>query len=70
MKKAQYFITCHELPMQTINELTPQRVRSLLVTKPKKRVDEHQLAFPFYDEMLGTTSAPVTEEVTPTLFLE
>lgn len=70
MKKAQYFITCHELPMQTIHELTPQRVRSLLVTKPKKRVDEHQLAFPFYDEMLGTTSAPVTEEVTPTLFLE
>ena len=24
MKKAQYFITCHELPMKTVNEMTPQ----------------------------------------------
>ena len=45
MKKAQYFITCKELPlqMQTVNELSPQRVRSLLLPKPKKKVDERQL---------------------------
>ena len=31
MKKAQYFITCKELPlqMQTVNELSPQRVRKI-----------------------------------------
>lgn len=39
MKKAQYFITCKELPlqMQTVNELSPQRVRSLLLPKPKRK---------------------------------
>ena len=39
MKKAQYFITCKELPLQmaTVNELSPQRVRSLLLPKPKRR---------------------------------
>ena len=49
MKKAQYFITCKELPlqMQTVNELSPQRVRSLLLPKPKKKVDERQLRFDF-----------------------
>ena len=35
MKKAQYFITCNELPMLTVNELTPQGVRRLLVKKAK-----------------------------------
>ena len=25
MKKAQYFVTCSELPMCTVNEMTPQR---------------------------------------------
>ena len=40
MKKAQYLITCKELPLQmaTVNELSPQRVRSLLLPKPKKKV--------------------------------
>lgn len=48
MKKAQYFITCNELPMRTVNELTPQGVRSLLITKPsKKKVDERQLLLDF-----------------------
>ena len=48
MKKAQYFITCCELPMRTINELTPQGVRSLLLPKPnKKKVDERQLMLDF-----------------------
>lgn len=36
MKKAQYFITCSELPMLTVNELTPQGVRRLLVKKKAK----------------------------------
>ena len=48
MKKAQYFITCCELPMHTVNELTPQGVRSLLLPKPnRKRVDERQLVLNF-----------------------
>ena len=49
MKKAQYFITCRELPlqMQTVNELSPQRVRSLLLPKPKKKVDDRQLILDF-----------------------
>ena len=50
MKKAQYFITCHELPMKTVNEMTPQAVRSLLITKSnKKKVDERQLLLDFHD---------------------
>lgn len=49
MKKAQYFITCRELPMQTVHELTPMLVRQLL-TEPKKRkktTDARQLSLPF-----------------------
>lgn len=49
MKKAQYFITCNELPLLTVNELTPQRVRSLLVPKPRKKKDENQLLLNFED---------------------
>lgn len=45
MKKAQYFITCNELPVKTINETSPEAVRSLLLPKPKKKVDERQLSF-------------------------
>lgn len=40
MKKAQYFITCCELPMRTVNELTPQGVRSLLLPKSRKTKGE------------------------------
>lgn len=47
MKKARYFITCNELPDKTINELTPQGVRKLLVPKPKKCTDERQLTLNF-----------------------
>ena len=51
MKKAQYFITCHELPGKTIHELTPQGVRKLLVSKtPKKKADERQLLLDFKEE--------------------
>ena len=49
MKKAQYFITCSELPMKTVNEMTPHTVRSLLLPKPKKKIDESQLTFTFSD---------------------
>ena len=48
MKKAQYFLTCRELPVRTVNELTPQGVRSLLLPKSgRKRVDERQLTLDF-----------------------
>lgn len=50
MKKAQYFITCHELPTRTINELKPENVRALLLPQPKKKVDERQLKLLFADE--------------------
>ncbi len=51
MKKAQYFITCHELPVRTVNEMTPQAVRSILIAKPeKKKKDENQLSLLFVDE--------------------
>ena len=50
MKKAQYFITCSELPMRTVNEMTPQGVRNLLVRKPKKKYDDGQLTLDFGEE--------------------
>ena len=50
MKKAQYFITCQELPMNTIHELTPQGLRKLFLPKPNpKKIDENQLTFLFED---------------------
>lgn len=49
MKRARYFLTCAELPAFTVNELTPQGVRRLLL--PKKRMaDERQLSFAFSEE--------------------
>lgn len=51
MKKAQYFITCHELPIHTINEVTPEYVRKIL-TEPKKKgkfKDQSQLSITFPD---------------------
>ncbi len=48
MKRAKYFITCNELPGQTINEITPIGVRHLLTTKTsKKRTDDNQLTLDF-----------------------
>ena len=40
MKRAQYFILCRELPMQTVQELTPQYVRRQVTQKQKQRVAE------------------------------
>lgn len=49
MKKAQYFITCHELPIRTVNEMTPEIVRSILIRKPLKKTDERQLKIQFQE---------------------
>lgn len=51
LKRAQYFITCSELPMHTIHEVTPEYVRSRLVQpKPLAIIkNEHQLTFNFSD---------------------
>ncbi|MDR1408464.1 MAG: putative DNA modification/repair radical SAM protein [Tannerella sp.] len=40
MKKAQYFITCRELPVQTVQDVSPEYVRRAL-TEPKKRDMTH-----------------------------
>lgn len=47
MKKARYFITCRELPGQTIHELTPQGIARLLSPKGKVKADERQLQLDF-----------------------
>lgn len=49
LKKAQYFITCNELGAKTVHELHPERVRSLLIPRRKKNVDENQLVLNFQD---------------------
>ena len=49
MKKAQYFITCRELPMQTIHEVSPDAVRRLFIKKTGRNVDERQLVLQFED---------------------
>lgn len=47
MKKARYFITCQELPVRTINELTPECVRRLLSVKRNEKTGVEQLMIPF-----------------------
>lgn len=49
MKKAQYFITCRELPVRSVNELTPEAVRRILTQKRKPKGDDRQLTLPFQD---------------------
>lgn len=50
LKKARYFITCNELPMHTVNEVTPEYLRKIL-TEPKKRLKDNgqQLSIIFPD---------------------
>ena len=58
MKKARYFITCGELtdgysqPLVGINELHPERLRPLLISKAQQRraAQEQQLQLNFTDE--------------------
>lgn len=49
MKKAQYFITCHELPLRSVQEIRPEKLRTLLIsgTHSRKKEDERQLKIPF-----------------------
>lgn len=47
MKKAQYFITCNELSMQTVNELRPENVRRILTAKKGRKIDDRQLILHF-----------------------
>lgn len=49
MKRAQYFITCGELEAKGINELHPERVRSL-ITAPKGKKNDGQLTLMFKEE--------------------
>jgi putative DNA modification/repair radical SAM protein len=68
MKKAKYFITCGELtssfsqPIIGINELRPERLRPLLLSKAqqKRAAAEQQLMLDFGD------NANVTENIKPT----
>lgn len=49
VKKARYFITCHELPDKTILDLGPTGVRKLLLPRPARKTDDRQLSFDFQD---------------------
>lgn len=49
VKKARYFITCHELPDKTILDLGPAGVRKLLLPRPARKTDDRQLSFDFLD---------------------
>lgn len=52
LKKARYFITCQELPYQTIQEIHPDQVRKILTNKNtgRKREDSRQLKLQFEDD--------------------
>jgi putative DNA modification/repair radical SAM protein len=50
MKKAQYFITCNELSVRSVNEMNPDSVRRLFIAKPGKKVDDRQLVLQFKEE--------------------
>ena len=49
VKKARYFITCHELPDKTILDLGLAGVRKLLLPRPARKTDDRQLSFDFQD---------------------
>lgn len=40
LKRAQYFITCHELNTFTVNEATPEYIRKILIEPNKKKKKE------------------------------
>lgn len=50
MKRAQYFITCGELEAKGINELHPERVRTLITAPQGKKKNDGQLSFVFKEE--------------------
>ncbi|SEG15922.1 putative DNA modification/repair radical SAM protein [Parabacteroides chinchillae] len=49
MKKAQYFITCRELPVKTINEVSPEALRQILTKKANTKTDDRQLIIQFQE---------------------
>lgn len=49
MKKAQYFITCRELVMNTVQELRPENVRRILTQKTGRKYDDRQLVLNFLE---------------------
>lgn len=53
LKRARYFITCHELPLHTIHEATPEYVARVLRDQPPELKEERQLAFSFGDGAAG-----------------
>jgi putative DNA modification/repair radical SAM protein len=64
MKKAKYFITCHELgasnlqPTLGINELSPERLRPLLISKAEQKLaaKEAQLSLEFGESAPQSTN--------------
>ncbi len=50
MKKAQYFMTCNELALKTIQEITPGQVRQIQTRKTGKQEDPRQLKIIFDNE--------------------
>lgn len=50
MKKAQYFITCNELPFRSVCDVNPDNLRRILTTKSGKKADDRQLVLPFIEE--------------------
>ncbi len=50
MKKAQYFMSCNELALKTIQEITPGQVRQILTRKTGKQEDPRQLKIIFDNE--------------------
>ncbi len=49
LKKAQYFLTTHELGMRTVHEVHPENVRRILLQKPRSKKNEGQLEL-FFEE--------------------
>lgn len=47
MKRAKYFITCRELPLFTVQEVKPERIRELLTLPAKKKKDAEGLMLNF-----------------------
>lgn len=47
MKRAQYFITCNELPAFRVQENRPEYIRKILTQPAKKKKDEGQLSIIF-----------------------
>ena len=47
MKRAKYFIVCPELPVSTVNEVSPETIRKQLIDEKIKEKDRFQLSFTF-----------------------